>query len=231
MKTTETIQVNEIKPKRNSTNATDHLFKIVLIGDSGVGKSSILLRFADGIFSDNYISTVGVDFRFKTVDVYSQSVRLQIWDTAGQERFRTIISSYYRGADCVIFVYDITNADSFEHVADWYKEVTSYVSENTLFAIIGNKNDLANQKEIAEETEEIYAKQINALYTEASAKNADHVDSFFITIAQTLVERKQNRQKEKAITKIEKELEQDKIIHLKAIDPSYVNEVKSKCKC
>mmetsp|Transcript_35141 Transcript_35141/g.71640 ORF Transcript_35141/g.71640 Transcript_35141/m.71640 type:complete len:131 (+) Transcript_35141:108-500(+) len=119
----------------------DHLFKLVLIGDSGVGKSCLLLRFADNAFTDSYISTIGVDFRFRTVKVEKHTVKLQIWDTAGQERFRTITSAYYRGADGIIMVYDVTNQESFNHVADWLTEVNRYASEGTCKLLVGNKSD------------------------------------------------------------------------------------------
>nr|CAD7393725.1 unnamed protein product [Timema cristinae] len=101
----------------------DHLFKLLIIGDSGVGKSSLLLRFADNTFSGSYITTIGVDFKIRTVDVDGERVKLQIWDTAGQERFRTITSTYYRGTHGVIVVYDVTSGDSFANVKRWLHEI------------------------------------------------------------------------------------------------------------
>ena len=94
----------------------DYLFKLLLIGDSGVGKSCLLLRFADDTYTESYISTIGVDFKIRTIQLDGKTIKLQIWDTAGQERFRTITSSYYRGAHGIIVVYDTTDSDSFEHV-------------------------------------------------------------------------------------------------------------------
>merc|ERR1719321_2356167 len=123
----------------------DHLFKLVLIGDSGVGKSCLLLRFADDSFTESYISTIGVDFRFRTVKVGDKFVKLQIWDTAGQERFRTITSAYYRGADGIIMVYDVTAQESFDHVQDWLSEVNRYASEGTCKLLVGNKSDRADK--------------------------------------------------------------------------------------
>lgn len=101
----------------------DYLFKLVLIGDSSVGKSCLLLRFADDSFTESYISTIGVDFRFRTVKIEDKTVKLQIWDTAGQERFRTITSAYYRGADGIIMVYDVTRRESFDHVQVCQREI------------------------------------------------------------------------------------------------------------
>jgi Ras-related protein Rab-1A len=115
--------------------------QLVVIGDTGVGKSCILLRFADDTFTENKISTIGVDFRFRTVKLDKRVVKLQIWDTAGQERFRTITSAYYRGADGIILVYDVTSEESFNHINDWFVEVNRYASENTCKLLVGNKID------------------------------------------------------------------------------------------
>ncbi|XP_005746123.1 ras-related protein Rab-35b isoform X2 [Pundamilia nyererei] len=101
----------------------DYLFKLLIIGDSGVGKSSLLLRFADNTFSGSYITTIGVDFKIRTVEINGEKVKLQIWDTAGQERFRTITSTYYRGTHGVIVVYDVTSAESFVNVKRWLHEI------------------------------------------------------------------------------------------------------------
>ena len=106
----------------------DHLFKLLIIGDSGVGKSSLLVRFADNTFSGNYITTIGVDFKIRTINVNGERVKLQIWDTAGQERFRTITSTYYRGTHGVIVVYDVTSGESFVNVKRYvlFLHINSY---------------------------------------------------------------------------------------------------------
>jgi len=170
----------------------DHLFKLVLIGDSGVGKSCLLLRFADNAFTESYISTIGVDFRFRTVKVEKNTVKLQIWDTAGQERFRTITSAYYRGADGIIMVYDVTNQESFNHVADWLTEVNRYASEGTCKLLVGNKSDRSDRV-VSSDVAREYAEKLNIPFLETSAKNADNVEQAFLTMAQELIKIRQAR--------------------------------------
>jgi len=165
----------------------DYLFKLVLIGDSGVGKSCLLLRFADDNFTDSYISTIGVDFRFRTITIDKKTVKLQIWDTAGQERFRTITSAYYRGADGIIMVYDVTSAESFDHVEEWLSEVDRYANENTAKLLIGNKADLIDEKQVSEETAQKFADKLSIPFLETSAKTATNVDQAFLTMAKELI--------------------------------------------
>jgi len=151
-------------PKRDY----DYLFKLVLIGDSGVGKSCLLLRFADDNFTDSYISTIGVDFRFRTITIDRKTVKLQIWDTAGQERFRTITSAYYRGADGIIMVYDVTSQESFDHVEEWLSEVDRYANDNTSKLLIGNKADLVDEKQVQEEVSQQFAQKLGIPLIETS---------------------------------------------------------------
>jgi len=165
----------------------DFLFKLVLIGDSGVGKSCLLLRFADDNFTDSYISTIGVDFRFRTITIDKKVVKLQIWDTAGQERFRTITSAYYRGADGIIMVYDVTNQESFDHVEEWLSEVDRYASESTSKLLVGNKADLIEEKRVSEETAQRFSEKLGIPFLETSAKTATNVDAAFLTMAKELI--------------------------------------------
>jgi len=165
----------------------DYLFKLVLIGDSGVGKSCLLLRFADDNFTDSYISTIGVDFRFRTITIDKKTVKLQIWDTAGQERFRTITSAYYRGADGIIMVYDVTSSESFDHVEEWLSEVDRYANENTSKLLVGNNADLIEDKQVSEETAQRFADKLSIPFIETSAKTATNVDAAFLTMAKELI--------------------------------------------
>jgi Ras-related protein Rab-1A len=170
----------------------DHLFKLVLIGDSGVGKSCLLLRFADDAFTESYISTIGVDFRFRTVKVDKKTVKLQIWDTAGQERFRTITSAYYRGADGIIMVYDVSNQESFDHVNDWLSEVNRYASEGTCKLLVGNKSDKTD-KVVATDKAKAYAASLGVPFLETSAKNASNVEEAFLTMTAELIKMRETK--------------------------------------
>jgi len=171
----------------------DYLFKLVLIGDSGVGKSCLLLRFADDAFTESYISTIGVDFRFRTVKIDKKTVKLQIWDTAGQERFRTITSAYYRGADGIIMVYDVTSQESFESVNDWLKEVSRYASEGTCKLLVGNKSDRTTDKVVTQEQAKEFADELGIAFLETSAKSAQNVEEAFLTMAGELIKQRLSR--------------------------------------
>lgn len=160
----------------------DYLFKLLLIGDSGVGKSCLLLRFADDSYLDSYISTIGVDFKIRTVDQDGKTIKLQIWDTAGQERFRTITSSYYRGAHGIIIVYDITDQDSFNNVKQWLSEIDRYASNNVNKLLVGNKSDLTASRAVPYETAKAFADEIGIPFLETSAKDATNVEQAFLTM-------------------------------------------------
>ena len=167
-----------------------HLFKLLLIGDSGVGKSCLLLRFADDTFTESYISTIGVDFKIRTIEIEDKIVKIQIWDTAGQERFRTITSSYYRGAHGVIVVYDVTDQASFKNASQqWLREIDRYACENVNKLLVGNKCDLTTKKVVDYNEGKELADLNDICFLETSARNSSNVDEAFITIAQKILER------------------------------------------
>ncbi|ETE60579.1 Ras-related protein Rab-1A, partial [Ophiophagus hannah] len=137
----------------------------------------------DDTYTDSYISTIGVDFKIRTIELEGRTIKLQIWDTAGQERFRTITSSYYRGAHGIIIVYDVTDQDSFNNMHLWLEEITRYASENVNKLIVGNKSDLSSKKAVDYTTAKEYADSLAVPFLETSAKNATNVEQAFLTMA------------------------------------------------
>jgi len=159
----------------------DHLFKLLIIGDSGVGKSSLLVRFADNTFSGNYITTIGVDFKIRTIDVNGERVKLQIWDTAGQERFRTITATYYRGTHGVIVVYDVTSGDSFANVKRWLHEINQNCDDVSRI-LVGNKCEDPDRRVVLYEDASRLASQMGIQLFETSAKKNINVEEMFRAI-------------------------------------------------
>ncbi|KMZ73101.1 Ras-related protein RIC1 [Zostera marina] len=161
----------------------DYLFKLLLIGDSGVGKSCLLLRFVDDSYLESYISTIGVDFKIRTVEQEGKTLKLQIWDTAGQERFRTITSSYYRGAHGIIVVYDVTDQESFNNIRQWLTEIDRYASDTVNKLLVGNKCDLTDSRVVSYEAGKALADEIGIAFLETSAKDATNVEEAFIKMS------------------------------------------------
>ncbi|WOL01586.1 ras-related protein RABD1 isoform X1 [Canna indica] len=171
------------------SNEYDYLFKLLLIGDSSVGKSCLLLRFADDSYVDSYISTIGVDFKIRTFELDGKTVKLQIWDTAGQERFRTITSSYYRGAHGIIIVYDITEMESFNNIKQWLSEIDRYASDSVCKLLVGNKCDLAENRVVEEEKAKEFADSLGIPFLETSAKDSINVEEAFLTMCAEIKKR------------------------------------------
>lgn len=168
------------------------LYKFVLVGDSGVGKSSVLLRFTDDSFCESYINTIGVDFRSRTLHIDDQRVVLQIWDTAGQERFRTITSTYYRGAQGIILMYDVTNYQSWLNIPDWLHEVEKETAKSQYqnqikLLLIGNKSDLSDRRKVSFDDALHYARTVNVEYIECSAKSSENIEAAFINLTKHLL--------------------------------------------
>jgi Ras-related protein Rab-1A len=172
-----------------AANDYDYLFKVLIIGNSGVGKSCLLLRFAEDMFSDNYISTIGVDFKIRKLTVEDKSVKLQIWDTAGQERFRTITKSYYRGSNGIIIVYDITDRESFDQVQHWMNEIDAHAMVEVCRLLVGNKADLSDKRAVKTDEGMSVARQYGIPFIETSAKDCSNVESMFVTMAQAMKKR------------------------------------------
>jgi len=171
----------------------DYLFKLLLIGDSGVGKSCLLLRFADDTYTESYISTIGVDFKIRTIEMDGKTIKLQIWDTAGQERFRTITSSYYRGAHGIIVVYDVTDQLSYNNVKQWLQEIDRYACDTVNKLLVGNKSDLTSKRVVDFATAKEFAKSSGFSFLECSAKNATNVEEAFLTTVSEIKSRMQRQ--------------------------------------
>jgi len=160
------------------------VFKLILIGDSGVGKSCLLLRFTEDSFQKTFVSTIGVDFKSRTIELEGKKIKLQIWDTAGQERFSTITGSYYRGAHGIIVVYDVTNQESFENVKRWLEVIDREAPiRDVTKLIVGNKCDLLTQKVVDSRTAQKYADSVGIPLIEASAKTSTNTEELFLIIA------------------------------------------------
>ncbi|KAL9229329.1 hypothetical protein vseg_004807 [Gypsophila vaccaria] len=160
----------------------DYLFKVVLIGDSGVGKSNLLSRFTRNEFCLESKSTIGVEFATRTLQVEGRTVKAQIWDTAGQERYRAITSAYYRGALGALLVYDTTKPTTFDNVSRWLKELRDHADANIVIMLIGNKTDLKHLRAVATEDAQSFAEKEGLSFIETSALEATNVEKAFQTI-------------------------------------------------
>jgi Ras-related protein Rab-1A len=183
------------KPLKNQNleKTTAISVKCVLIGNSGVGKSSILIRFADDSFTDSYISTVGVDFRIKDILLDEKKVRMNVFDTAGQERFQAITSAYYRGSDAIVIVFDVTDPESFSKVDDfWMNEVQKYAHVATKVVLVGNKADCEEKRQVSRKTSQLLADAHKIPYFEVSAQRGTNIDEIFLHIAKEVSNSKTN---------------------------------------
>ncbi|XP_002735510.1 ras-related protein Rab-8A-like [Saccoglossus kowalevskii] len=164
----------------------DFLFKLLLIGDSGVGKTCVLFRFSEDAFNSTFISTIGIDFKIRTIELDGKKIKLQIWDTAGQERFRTITTAYYRGAMGIMLVYDITNEKSFDNIKKWIRNIEEHASADVEKMILGNKCDMEDRRTVTKERGEQLAIEYGIKFMETSAKASVNVEEAFITLARDI---------------------------------------------
>eukprot|EP00536_Pseudo-nitzschia_multiseries_P014399 jgi/Psemu1/310922/fgenesh1_kg.697_\ len=163
-----------------------HHFKLVLLGDTAVGKSCLVVRFVRDEFFEFQEPTIGAAFLTQTVALDDSTVKFEIWDTAGQERYRSLAPMYYRGAAAAIVVYDITNPDSFTGAKSWVKELQRRGDPNVVIALAGNKADLESRRKVEFEEANSYAEENGILHLETSAKNANNVKALFVEIAKKL---------------------------------------------
>lgn len=167
----------------------DMLFKLLLIGDSGVGKTCMLFSYVDGAYSPTYISTIGIDFKIKTIEIGGKKIKLQIWDTAGQERFHTITMSYYRGAMGIMLVYDITARKSFENISRWLGNIHQHASETVEVIIVANKSDMVDRRSVTQE-EGLEAAGSNGIkYIETSAKTGENINTAFEELTMAILKK------------------------------------------
>jgi len=165
-----------------------YLFKYIIIGDTGVGKSCLLLQFTDKRFQPVHDLTIGVEFGARMITIDNRQIKLQIWDTAGQESFRSITRSYYRGAAGALLVYDITRRETFNHLTRWLEEARQNSNSNMAIMLIGNKSDLEHRRAVSTKEGEQFAQEHGLIFLETSAKTAANVEEAFIKTAEKIYE-------------------------------------------
>lgn len=163
-------------------------YKILVIGDAGVGKSALIFRFADDVFRDTYISTIGIDFRIQTVQVDGKPVKLQVWDTAGQERFRTITTSYYRNADGILIIYAVNDRESFSNISAWLVEIERNSPKDIVKVLVGSKADMP--RTVSTEEGKLKAESSGASHIETSSKTGENVKELFTMLGESIVKAK-----------------------------------------
>merc|ERR1711976_151061 len=175
----------------------DFLFKVLIIGNSCVGKSNILLRFSENVFHESFLPTIGVDFKIKNVEVNDKVVKLHIWDTAGQERFKTITATYYKGAHGIILVYDITDRSTFTDIENWLNEIQQHASPDVTKLLIGNKCDMVNERQVTYQEGKDFAESLGMQFLETSAKNKINIEECFKTLTMAILPNAAPSQKDK----------------------------------
>lgn len=168
-------------------------YKILVLGDSNVGKTCIVHRFCDERYYDTYISTIGIDFKQKIINLDGTPIKLQIWDTAGQERFRTLTTAYYRGAMGILLMYDITSLDSFNHLSYWLRNIEENAAPDVVKVLVGNKCDATNLRTIELERGIKMAESFEIPLFEVSCKNNINIQEAFLTLARKIRERRERR--------------------------------------
>ena len=164
----------------STSNEVEFVFKILLLGDSEVGKSCFLMRYSDNVFVENYITTIGLDYKLKNVKLDSgKTIKVQLWDTAGQDKYRTIAKNYFKGSHGILLLYDVTKQSSFQNIRDWIQDIREEVSQKAIIFLIGNKIDLVDKRKISKEKGIELAEEYKLPFFEASAKSGENVDEVF----------------------------------------------------
>lgn len=181
------------------TKTYDYLFKLLLIGDAGVGKTDIIFKFSEAESNSAFISTIGVDFRVRTIEVDGKKVKLQIWDTAGQERLCSVTSSYYRGANGIMLVYDITDERSFDNIRKWISNVDENTSDDVEKILLGNKCDESDKRQVSKDSGEQLATMYGIKFMEVSGKANINVEDAFFTLARDIKDKTEKKLMEKNV--------------------------------
>ncbi|BFG22222.1 hypothetical protein CerSpe_084970 [Prunus speciosa] len=182
----EADQVQRVAQEINGQEKIDYVFKVVVIGDSAVGKTQILSRFTKNEFCFDSKSTIGVEFQTRTVTIKGKLIKAQIWDTAGQERYRAVTSAYYRGALGAMLVYDITKRQTFDHVARWVEELRAHADSSIVIMLVGNKADLGEQRDVPTEDAVEFAEDQGLFFSETSAFSGENVDTAFFSVLEKI---------------------------------------------
>ncbi|XP_004510833.1 ras-related protein RABB1c-like [Cicer arietinum] len=180
------LHKNSQKSKHLKRKSYAYIFKYILIGDTGVGKSCLQLQFTDHHFQPFHDVTIGVEFGTRTINIEKIPIKLQLWDTAGQENFRSITRSYYRDTTCALLVYDVTRRETFDHLDNWLKQILEDGNEKMVVMLIGNKCDLIDNRVVTTEEGEQFARANGLIFMETSAKTAKNVEEIFVKSASTI---------------------------------------------
>jgi len=173
--------------KKGLNTGMDCVYKVLLLGDSTVGKTCILLKYTDKIFQETHMMTIGLDYRLKTMTLQSgKEVKLQIWDTAGQDRFRSITKNYYKGSHGIILIYDVTSLKTFENVKSWVSQIHEEISDKVVIYLVGNKIDMDDERKVQTEEGQKLAEELGVPFVETSAKSGVNIDNIFSDITERI---------------------------------------------
>ena len=165
----------------------DCIYKVLLLGDSTVGKTCVLLKYTDKIFQETHMMTIGLDYRLKVMQLQSgKEVKLQIWDTAGQDRFRSITKNYYKGSHGIILIYDVTSLKTFENVKSWVSQIHEEISDKVVIYLVGNKIDMDDERKVQTEEGQKLAEELGVPFVETSAKSGVNIDNIFSDITERI---------------------------------------------